>query len=172
MVMMMTKFICLFSAAALLISAPATVQAEAVNNIDWKSGGVWSDLSAYIGTYHYDSVLNDTRIAQALMEQLGEDALQALKDNIGTRAPIGFEDDCLLLSGNAPSAGDTHAAFVAVCLYKGVVHTALRQGNELTLYTAAGQYDFLPYALKMWVYGQKNQDVFKLPDGVTLKLAP
>lgn len=155
----------------MLASVPVLAQ-EVVNDIDWKTGGAWSDLSTHIGTYHYDDVLNDERVAAALEQQLGADTFAAVRNNLATRNPIGFEDDCMLLSGNAVSAGGTQSAYVAVCLYKGVVHTALHQGDNITLFTAAEKYDYLPYAMKLWLYGQKHTDVFKLPDGVTLKLAP
>lgn len=156
---------------AFLFAAPAAAQ-ETTNSIDWKTGGAWSDLSSYIGTYNYDAVLGDERVADALKAQLGDAVLETLHNNLATRNPIGFEDDCMLLSGNAVSAGDTQSAFVAVCIYKGVVHTALHQGNDISLFTAAEKYDYLPYAMKLWLYGQTNADVYKLPDGVTLKLAP
>lgn len=156
---------------SLLFAAPAMAQDDSANDIDWKKGA-WGDLSPYIGTYDYDAVLNDERVAAALEKQLGADMVATLTDTMQTRAPIGFQDDCLLLSGNAPASADTNAAFIAVCVYQGVVHTALQKSGDITLFTAATKYDYLPYGMKLWIYGQTNRDVLKLPDGVSLRLAP
>ncbi len=153
---------------ATLAFTPAFAQ-EKAEDIDWKKGA-WGDLSQYIGTYNYDAVLKDARVVDALDTLMGKEKRGNLDSSLAVQAPIGFADDCLLLSGN--SSGGGNEAFIAVCLYKGVVHAALETGSTVTLYTQAEKYEYLPGPLQMWVYLQKNPDAAKLPDGVDFVLVP
>lgn len=153
---------------ATLSLQPALAQ-EKANEIDWKVGA-WGDLSQYIGTYQYDAVLKDKRVAAALEALLGKETRNGLDARLFVQAPIGFTDDCLLLSGSAQ--GGDNETFIAVCLYKGVVHAALETGNMIMLYTKAEKYEYLPGPLQMWVYLQKNPDAATLPDGVDFMLVP
>lgn len=166
----MTPLLTRLSVIALCAFAAVPAQAQE-EDIDWKHGA-WGDLSTHIGTYHYEAVLDDARVAAALKKQLDEETLTTLKTNLETQTPIGFEDDCLLLSGNAPSQANEEAAFVAVCLYDGKVHTALKEKGEITLYTNAQKYSYLPQNLQLWVYTQKNPEAYQLPQGVQIILTP
>ncbi len=164
---LMTSALVLLNVFSAQAQTPAGESTESVNTIDWKTG-VWGDLSQHIGTYDYATVLSDKRIAGALEAQLTPAQREALYTNLTVKAPIGFEDDCLLLSGNARSAGGQEGAFIAICLYKGAVHTALEQNAGITLFTTAEKYDYLPQALKLWIYSQKHQEALGLPDGVNV----
>lgn len=156
----------------LLIMAQPVIAQEQANDIDWKVGE-WGDLSPYIGTYDYDAVLRDERVEAALAQRLNEEQRNALWDKMQVRNPIGFEDDCLLLSANAVSSADTSSAFVAVCLYKATVHVGMQHGTKITLYTDAKKYEYLPHAMRLWVYSQYNPGAAsKMPDGVELQFTP
>lgn len=148
-----------------LFALPLGAQAQE-NDVDWKVGA-WSDLTPYIGTYNFDAVLDDERVAAALTAQLGAETFDTVKDSLQTRNPIGFERDCLLLSGQG-----AHAALVAVCIYEGTVHTALKTGKSITLYTALEKYEYLPYGVKIWLYDQTHKQIQTvIPEGVTLQLS-
>lgn len=140
---------------------------DSANEIDWKKGA-WGDLSQYIGTYKIDSVLKDERVAAALKSQLGEEKVDVLEDNLFARGPIGFSDDCLLISGNASHSADLNSAFLAVCMYKGEVHTVLKDDGQISLFTAVEKYDYLPQQMKLWVYFQTNPQALQLPESVQL----
>ncbi len=167
----MRTFTHLIFSLLLITAQPVTAQEQA-NDIDWKVGE-WGDLSPYIGTYDYDAVLTDERVAMALTQRLNEEQRNALWDKMQVRNPIGFEDDCLLLNANAVSSADSSSAFVAVCLYKATVHVGMRHEAKIILYTGAKKYEYLPHAMRLWVYGQYNPGAAsKMPDGVELQFTP
>lgn len=152
------------------MAAPARAQ-ENSTDIDWKRG-VWGDLSPHIGTYHGEEVLKDPRVKGTLKNHLTNDQYQTLLANITVQSPIGFDDDCLLISGNAPSAADKESAFVAVCVYDGTVHAALKESGQITVYTGAQKYSYLPQSLQLWVHHQINPEATALPSNVQIRLLP
>ena len=100
-----------------------TATAALGRDIDWKEGKL-GHLSQYIGTYHYDAVLDDPKVAAALHALAGS-ASRILRANLNVVAPIEFVDECLVLQGNAPHEGGSEEAMVLIKPYDGTVRAAL-----------------------------------------------
>ncbi len=144
--------------------------AWAYSDLDWKLGGKWGDLAQYIGRYEYDQVLNDKRVSAQLDTMLGKEEIEKLKARLDVRGSIGFDEDCLILSGNAPHQGGQEAAFVNVCIYKGEVHVAILSGGIIKVYSPeAPHYEYLPRAMKTWIYTVKDLKSFLQPSFVEMK---
>ncbi len=146
------------------MSTPAIADEE----INWTQG-TWGHLSQYIGTYNYGAVLGDQAVAQALSERLGSN-LPRLSGQLQTVAPIGFTDDCLVLTGSADHKRFLNAAYVNVCIYRGSVDVVLTDGPEVQVFSANTQYRHLSSALRSWIGHYKATDHLNtLPDGVSLQ---
>ncbi len=144
--------------AALSLAASAAYAQGSGNDTDWKKGK-WEHLAPKIGTYDYETVLNDPEVSAKLDAMLGADK-ERLINNLFVHDAIGFEKDCLVLQGNANAAGNTRRAYLNVCLYAGDVHAALWGDNAIMLYTTEKKYEYLPPSLRAWAYLVKNQDAF------------
>lgn len=169
---MIRKTYAILLLGALLLSGPIPAGAQDDSQtIDWKKG-IWGDLSPHIGTYQYDAVLDAPPVAAALQALMGKDTLADIQQTMTTRAPIGFDDDCLILSQSETNAANSDSALIAVCIYKGTVHAARHKEGRIELYTKAEKYDFIPYAMKMWIYAQSHPDVLSPPDNLDINLTP
>lgn len=136
-------------------------------SIDWKKGN-WGHLASYIGTYDYQAVLDDPAV-KAELEALTGEATEKLMQNLDVQAPIGFEDDCLILSGNAEHDAGQNRGFINICLYKGKIHVGLFSAPTITVYTREEKYAYLPQSLKFWAAGIRNPDMLKMSEGTVLK---
>ncbi len=152
--------------------APATptfAQAAAQQSTtDWKQGA-WGHLSPTIGTYDYDLVLKDPAVDAKLTEMLGEKEKAHLLANLEVRNSIGFDRDCLVLSGNADKDGGFEQAYLNVCLYAGTINVAMLSDSKVTIYSATDTYAYLPPSLRQWVYGNDADIMGKQPPYVVLK---
>lgn len=137
------------------------------STMDWKQGE-WGHLSPVIGTYDYDLILKDPAVNAKLDELMGEKK-QKLLDNLFVREPIGFDRDCLVMTGNGDKEGSFEQAYLNVCLYAKTINAAVSTGDEITIYSETDTYAYLPASLRQWVYGVKNEDAFtKAPDKVKI----
>jgi hypothetical protein len=153
------------------LSGPALSQDKDQDATDWKQGA-WGKLAPYIGTYKYDDVLNDPDVSKKLDAALGTEK-KHLIDNLAVREPIGFDNDCLVLSGNAEKQATFEKAYLNVCLFAGTINVALFSDGKITVYSAMKDYQYLPETLQQWVYLAKNPDAFSVkPDNVQLMTLP
>jgi hypothetical protein len=159
----------LFLACALCLGAmgaPVKAQ-ESQNQTDWKQGA-WGALAPYIGTYKYSEVLNDPAVSEALSKALGDEK-DHLLNNLKVHNPIGFEDDCLIMSGNGEKTGSSEKAYLNVCLYAGKINAVIFSKGTVSVYSTTKKYEYLPLSLREWVYRAKNQDAFQeRPDYVQM----
>lgn len=168
------SFLC---AAALFFSvgicAPqASAQTDEIAAIDLKKGSVWPQLAEHIGTYHYEEVLTDPAIKKELDAMLKGQKVD-LKEELSVRAPIGFEDDCLILKGNPDREAETRRAYLQVCINKGEINLALYNSGKVTVFTKATNYDFLTNGIRTWIYFQdKIPDITTKPDYVQVIVQP
>lgn len=137
---------------------------------DWKKGA-WGDLSTYIGTYRYDAVMDDPRVAKAIKTLIKDTSID-LNSYFDTKTPIGFEDDCLILQGNATNRADLQAGFMTVCLYKGSVHIATLLDDKITVYSPHTNYTYLTERMRTWIYLRANPktDITAKPANVQLSI--
>lgn len=155
-----------FKTCAALFLLSTTAMAD--DEINWTQGA-WGHLSQYIGTYNYAAVLGDPAVAQALSARLGND-LPRLSSQLQTAAPIGFVDDCLVLSGNADHKAFQNSAYVHVCIYNGHVDVVLTDGPKIKVYSEYSIYMHLSRALRAWIGQYQASDHFvTLPNGVSLQ---
>jgi hypothetical protein len=147
-----------------LVGTAAWAQDE--KPIDWKTGGKWSHLSRYIGTYDYASVLEDKAVKSQLDSMLkGQDI--NLKSEMEVSAPIGFENDCLILKGNQYHKGNEHQTYMQVCLYEGNINLAVMKKGTITVFSRANEYMYLTDGMKTWIYFQNHStDLQTKPDNV------
>jgi len=167
---------CLVLCLAALVPSPLRAEEGAAvsdtppaadQGIDWKKGK-WGHLAPFIGTDKYDAVLNDPAVAAEVDALLSPDDKKHLMDNLSVAGPIGFEGDCLTLSGNAPHQGGSELGFVNLCLYNGAVHVGILSGGAYKVYTRSEKYDYLPPSLRNWVIVTKAGFSMEKPDGVTM----
>ncbi len=139
---------------ALAFTGAANAQEE--GPIDWKKGGKWSSLAEYIGTYNYDAVLKNKDLKAQLDKQTkGVDI--NLGDEFEVTAPIGFENDCLILQGSRVHKGDTNRSYLEACLFQGTVNLAVFDHGKITVYTAFKDYKYLSQGMRSWIYFQNNR---------------
>lgn len=169
--------ILLFFLVTLTCATPAVSYAATASGddapINWTKGGKWSDLTRYIGTYDYSGLLEEKDVRAALKKLLGDRRTIDLQDEFAVQAPIGFENDCLILKGNPPQKGDIRRAYMTVCLHQGTINLALWNTGKTEIFTAHAQYQFLPEGLRSWIYLQDAKDgtPTEKPDNVTM-IAP
>ena len=150
---------------------PAAAQDEATEKTDWKQGA-WGHLSRYIGTYDYDAVLGDPAVDEKLSAMLGPEK-DRLLTNLTVHTPIGFENDCLVLSGNAEKVGNMQKAYMNVCLYAGKINAVIYSKGTVSVYTALKKYEYLPMSLRQWIEHAKNPDSYlSRPDYVQIISQP
>jgi len=135
---------------------------------DWKKGE-WGDLSTYIGTYRYDAVMDDPRVAKSIIALMKGSNID-LNSYFDTKTPIGFEDDCLILQGNATDRADLQAGFLTICLYKGSVHIATLLDDKITVYSPHTNYAYLTERMRTWIYlrAHPKTDITAKPANVQL----
>ncbi len=152
--------------AALLFATPVFAQGD--EPIDWKKGP-WGDLVSTIGTYDYNTVLTYPAVKAKLDEILKGTSID-LKKEFEVSTPIGFENDCLILSGNQAKKGDTNAAYMNVCVSNESIHLAIFDSGKISIHSAAEKFQYLPTGLRIWSYLRSNPsvDVTAKPDSVSL----
>jgi hypothetical protein len=140
------------------------------DSTDWKKGE-WGDLSQYIGTYQYDAVMKDKRVAKVI-GNLIKDSKIDLASYFETKTPIGFEDDCLILQGNATNRADIQSGIMTVCLYKGTIHIATQLEDKITVYSPYTNYAYLSERMRIWIYFRANPktDITTKPDQVQFSI--
>lgn len=164
-----SRFFTLFFTALSATALPALAQDQ--DTIDWKQGK-WGRLASHIGTYQYGEVLNDAEVSKKLEDALGTEK-KHLIDNLAVHDPIGFENDCLVLSGNGEKKGSFERAYLNVCLYAGTINAAILSDDKIVVYTSMKDYQYLPDSLREWVYQVKNPEAFSAkPDNVQLMTIP
>lgn len=152
-------------AAALAIFA-GTAQAQDEKPIDWKKGGKWSHLAQYIGTYDYAAVLKDKGVKNELDTILKGQEVDLGKE-MEVSAPIGFENDCLILKGNQYHKGNEHRSYLEVCLSEGNLNLAVLNKNTITVYSRANDYQYLTDGMRGWIYFQNHStDLYTKPDNL------
>jgi hypothetical protein len=120
------------AAAAVLIVLSAVAAKPGVDDMDWKEGKL-GHLSRFIGTYHYDTVLDDPQVKQALAQTVGND-VGLLKENLAARSPIDFIEGNLVLSGLEPHMGGIEQATLWIRVYDGTVLAAIMHESKVTIY--------------------------------------
>lgn len=163
----------LLLAATMAASFTGAAIAQDAVDIDWKKAGKWENLASHIGTYKYDSIFNDSAVKTELAKiTKGTDI--NLSSEFEVKAPIGFENDCLILKGNQPHKGDTNRSYLEVCLFQGTINLAVYDHDKITVYTDFKDYRHLSDGMRSWIYFQNNStDVLaKRPDNVQLVVQP
>lgn len=162
----MLKYVILFFSCLLLVGTSAWSYPDT----DWKAGE-WGDLANHIGRYDYETVLNDKRIHAQLAVLLNDKELKHLLKNLEVRGGMGFDDDCLALSGNAEHKGGEEEAFVNVCLHKGDVRVAILSGQTIMVYAQEKlRYKDLTRMMRSWIYTAKNRQVLEQPSFVEMRV--
>ncbi len=141
--------------------------ASKVDSTDWKKGKL-GDLAKYVGTYRYEPILDDPRVAAALSELLG-DEMSHLIDNLGLRGTVGLEGRGLVIDGQKPHEGDREHATVVVDMYDGSVHALIYSEGTVTIYSKEKSYAFLPRAIRMSARWDEIWPLLEAPprDGLT-----
>lgn len=162
-------------AAAITVSfaGAASAQQDNANNIDWKKGGKWSQLAQYIGTYQYNTVLQDTAVKTEL-ERITKGYDIDLSAEFEVSAPIGFQNDCLIMQGNRVHKGDTNRAYLETCLFQGTVNFAVFDHDKIIIYTSFKEYRHLSEGMRNWIYFQNNPTTAttQKPDTVQMVTQP
>lgn len=114
---------------------PATTWAQ--GQFDNKRG-VLGHLSAQIGTYNYDAVLNDPALRARLVALLGEPGVRLLAQNLQTVTPIAFDGASLILRGLRPRSGGEEEAFLGIRPHDGALEVAILSRGRITLTTQLG----------------------------------
>lgn len=167
----LSRLVTLTLAVAIAATGAALAQADQEGHTDWKQGA-WGHLAPYIGTYEYDAVLSDPAVDEKLTATLGAQKEHLIK-NLSVHAPIGFEDDCLIMSGNAEKAGQSQKAYLNICLFAGKINAVIFDKGTISVYTARKHYEYLPQSLREWIYQAKNPDAFTArPDYVQMMSQP
>lgn len=115
-------------------------------DIDHKVGALGA-LSRFIGTFHYDAVLDNPDVNAALDAAMGKPEKAALRRNLGVMAPIAFSDEFIILQGNKPHAGATDTAILAIRLSDGAVHAVIHRNGTVKIYRSANDRDSTPDAV-------------------------
>jgi len=137
--------------------------------IDLKNGK-WPALTQYIGTYNYDAVFGDKSVKTELDTMLkGHDT--DLQNEFGVRAPIGFENDCLILKGAQKSTANEHSSYAEICVGSGMINLAIKDKKTITIYTRSDNYQYMSDGMRAWIYFQNNDMAVALtnkPENVQL----
>ncbi len=160
----------LLTAAFLLSFGAATLHAEDKEApIDLKNGK-WSTLTQYIGTYNYDAVFGDMNVKAELNVMLkGHDVDTAAEFSV--TAPIGFENDCLILKGAQKSKANENSSYAEICVGGGIINLAIKSEKTITIYTRSDNYQYMSDGMRAWVYFQNNDmavPLIKKPENVQL----
>lgn len=145
-----------------------TASGASAQDIDWKEGPL-GHLSAYIGTYNRDAVMQDPIVQQQLQVLLGE-SRDRLHANLTVHGPVGFSGTCLTISGNAPRQGGDAMALLVVCPHSSAVEVALASKGQMQVYAATETYSHLDVSLRRWVshYHMINESGIDSPTYATL----
>jgi hypothetical protein len=108
-------------------------------------------LSQYIGTYHYERVLNDEQMSDVLAELMG-DAVTHLRRNMLVKSPIGMDGGYLVLRGLAAHKGGEEEALALVDMYNNKLHVVIYSKPQLYLYSDAAKWHHLPNAIRDYIY--------------------
>jgi hypothetical protein len=122
----------LVAAVLIVLSAVAAKSGANIDDMDDKEGKL-GHLSRFIGTYHYDAVLDDPQVKQALAQTVGDD-VGLLKENLAARGPIDFIEGNLVLSGLAPHQGGIEMATLWIRVYDGTILAAIMHESKVTIY--------------------------------------
>lgn len=151
--------------SALLIGLCAAtaspLHAQGGNDTDWKQGK-WGHLSQYIGTYQLEAVLTDPEVSAMIDKILDEDQKKIFMANMDVTAPIGFESDCLVITGNAQKEGNAERAYLNVCLYAGKINIGIYTDSAVTIYSSEKTYAYLPLSLRVWAYMTTSPNGFEI----------
>lgn len=128
------------------------------NSIDWKKGGTWSALAEYIGTYQVEDLLAEPRVKRATNAYLKGQSID-LNSIFNATAPIGFEDDCLILQGSPTGQADERGGYMNICIYNGETHLALKDKDGIRVYSGVSSYQFLPEGMRNWIYFNSHPDI-------------
>lgn len=142
---------------ATLMAAPA--RAQEGNDTDWKKGK-WGHLAPLIGTYQVQTILDDPEVNAAIDKAIDAKQKKIFLKNMDVTSSIGFEGDCLVITGNAEDVGISETAFLNVCLYAGRVNIGIQTNSSVTVYASEGTYNELPLSLRQWAYGTKDYKTF------------
>ena len=150
--------------AAILISFTGAAMAEE-DSLDMKKGK-WSALTQHIGTYEYDTVLNDKGVKKELDKLLKGQTLD-LKQQFGVTAPIGFQNDCLILKGNQENQADTNRAYMEACVGEGTINLVLYNNGKINVYSQFGDYKYLSEGVRGWIAMQNDKTfILEKPENV------
>lgn len=163
----------LLAATMALSFTGAALAQEDADAIDWKKGGKWEALAGHIGTYNYDAVLGDNGVKTEL-GLLTKGASLDLSSEFEVKAPIGFENDCLVMKGNRVHKGDTNRSYLEVCLFQGTINLAIYDHADITVYTKFQNYHHLSDGMRTWIYFQNNSadTLTQRPDNVQMVIQP
>lgn len=149
----------LLSALSIGVMATFPAYAQEGNDTDWKKGK-WGHLAPLIGTYQLQTVLDDPQVSAALDKVIDEKQKKIFMKNMDVTSPIGFDGDCLVITGNAEEGGNSETAFLNVCLYAGKVHVGIQSDSSVMVYASEDTYNELPLSLRQWAYGTKDFKTF------------
>ncbi len=141
-----TTAVVLLLLAGPVLAAEQDAAKRSPHDTDWKKGKL-GDLAKYVGTYRYEPILDDPRVAAALSELLG-DEVSHLIDNLQVRGPVNMYGPGLVLVGQKPHEGDRERATVVVDMYNGRVHALIFSEGTVTVYSMEKSYAFLPHAIR------------------------
>lgn len=110
----------------------------------------WGKLSAYIGTYDYDAVLDDPNVSTELKSTTGT-SYDELLQNLDVHAPVGYIDGALVLSGNQAHMGGEKEALLMV-FTNGKIEVAIRNHDKIYLFSPTQKYIYLSPYMKSWVH--------------------
>jgi hypothetical protein len=136
------KRIALAGAIVTLALCAATLNTRAANaeELDFKKGPL-SDLVHYVGTYHEQEVLADSRIQSALKAALPPPLVAAVAENMQTCNPINFINQEMVLDcGMQHNATDEHV-IIAIRVNNGAVAGALMHQGRVVLFGGDKRFD-------------------------------
>jgi hypothetical protein len=102
--------------------------------VDWKEGKL-SRLTKYIGTYRYDEVLTDPDVDASLDSLMDAQSKALLRENLGTRSPVGFAGMIMILRGIKAHAGGSEEAVMTIRPNDGDVQAAIQHNGKVYVYT-------------------------------------
>lgn len=117
--------------------------------------GPLGHLSARIGSYDYNAVLNDPAVSRALNAMLGAQGMRLLRNNLQVATPIAFDGSWIILRGLAPHQGGVEEAILGVQPSSGRVETAILS-NGRVLHVAQQARINSSEAISGWVAERRN----------------
>jgi hypothetical protein len=149
---------------AVVIFTVGFVSTAAAWDVDWKKGKL-AHLAPYIGTGHYEAVLNDPIVKVALQRQVGSD-LPELMRNMGAQGSIDFVGGYLVLSGARPHETNKHRAIVVVQILDANLVAGIFRNEKYILYSRkSDEYVEVPEVVWEWIYSDQIEKLIEYAPG-------